>query len=36
MYIGDGQIIHSANPRKGVVIYKADYDTILGVKNLID
>lgn len=36
MYIGDGQIIHSANPRKGVVIFRADYDTILGVKNLID
>ncbi len=36
LYIGDGQIIHSANPRKGVVIYKADYDTIIGVKNVID
>lgn len=36
LYIGDGQIIHAANSRKGVVIYNADYDTILGVKNLID
>ncbi len=36
LYIGDGQIIHSANPRKGVVIYKADYDTIIDVKNIID
>lgn len=36
MYIGNGQIIHAANPRKGVVIGKADYDTILGVKNVID
>lgn len=36
LYIGDGQIIHSANSRKGVVIYEADYDTILGVKNVID
>lgn len=35
MYIGNGQIIHSANPRKGVVIYSYDYDTILGVKNII-
>lgn len=36
LYIGDGQIIHSANPRKGVVIGNAEYDTILGVKNVID
>lgn len=36
LYIGDGQIIHSANSRKGVVIYNADYDTIIGVKNIID
>lgn len=36
LYIGDGQIIHSANSRKGVVIYQADYDTIMGVKNIID
>lgn len=36
MYIGNGQIIHAANSRKGVIIGKADYDTILGVKNVID
>lgn len=36
LYIGDGQIIHAANSRKGVVIYEADYDTIMGVKNVID
>jgi cell wall-associated NlpC family hydrolase len=36
LYIGNGQIIHSANSKKGVVIYNADYDTILGVKNIID
>lgn len=36
LYMGDGQIIHSANSRKGVVIYQADYDTILGVKSIID
>lgn len=36
LYIGNGQIIHSANSRKGVVIYQADYDTILGVRNVID
>lgn len=36
LYIGDGQIIHSANSRKGVVIYEADYDTILDIKNVID
>lgn len=36
LYIGNGQIIHEANSKKGVVIYQADYDTILGVKNVID
>lgn len=36
LYLGDGQIIHSANSRKGVVIYQADYDTIIGVKSIID
>lgn len=36
MYIGNGQIIHEANSRKGVVIYDAGYDTILGIKNIID
>jgi cell wall-associated NlpC family hydrolase len=36
IYIGNGQIIHSANSRKGVVIYQADYDTIMGVRNVID
>ncbi len=36
LYIGDGQIIHAANARKGVVISDADYSTILGVKNVID
>ena len=36
LYIGDGQIIHSANSRKGVIINNADYDTILGIKSVID
>ncbi len=36
LYIGNGQIIHSANSRAGVIIGKADYNTILGVKNVID
>ena len=36
LYIGNGQIIHEANSKKGVVIYEADYDTILGIKNIID
>lgn len=36
LYIGDGQIIHAANSKKGVVINNADYDTILGVRNIID
>lgn len=36
LYIGDGQIIHEANKRQGVIIGQADYDTVLGVKNIID
>lgn len=36
LYIGDGQIIHAANSRKGVITGEADYSTIMGVKNVID
>ena len=36
IYIGNGQIVHSANPRRGVVVQNADYDTIIGIKNVID
>lgn len=36
IYIGNGQIIHSANSRKGVITQNADYDRIIGVKNVID
>lgn len=36
MYIGNGQIVHSANSRKGVVISGADFEPIIGVKNVID
>lgn len=35
-YIGDGQIVHAANSRKGVIVSEADYSTILGIKNVID
>lgn len=36
LYIGDGQIVHSANSRKGVVISAADYSPIIGIRNVID
>lgn len=36
LYIGNGQIVHSANPRKGVVVQNADFEKIIGVKNIID
>lgn len=37
LYIGNGQIIHAANPRKGVVISSYDYDgVILGVRSIVD
>lgn len=35
-YIGDGQIVHAANSRKGVIISAADYSPIIGIKNVID
>lgn len=36
LYIGDGQIIHAANSRKGIIVQNADYDTIIGIRNVID
>ncbi len=36
IYIGDGQIVHAANSRKGICIGRADYNTIIGIKNVID
>ena len=36
LYIGDGQIIHAANSRKGVIISRADFEPIVGIKNVID
>ncbi len=37
LYIGNGQIIHEANSRRGVVIDNVYYDnTFIGVKNVID
>ena len=36
IYIGDGQIVHAANSKKGIIIGEADYSTIMGVKNIID
>lgn len=35
-YIGDGKILHAANSRDGVKISSATYDTIYGVRNVID
>lgn len=36
LYMGDGKIIHSANSRKGVVIYDVGYDNIIGIKSVMD
>ena len=36
LYIGDGQIIHSANSRKGAIISAVDYSPIIGMTNVID
>ncbi len=36
MYIGDGQVVHAANSRKGVITSKVEYEPIIGIKNVID
>jgi len=36
LYIGNGQIVHAANSRKGVIVGAADYDNIIDIKNVID
>lgn len=36
LYIGNGQIVHAANPRKGIVTQNVGYDNILGVKRVIE
>ena len=34
MYIGDGQIVHAANSRKGIIVSRADYDQILTIRRI--
>lgn len=36
IYIGDGMIVHAANSKKGICTQRAEYSTILAVKNVID
>lgn len=36
MYIGNGQIVHSANSRKGVIVSDVNFEPIIGVRNVID
>ena len=36
LYIGNGQIVHEANSRKGVIVSAADYSPIVGIKSVID
>lgn len=36
IYLGDGKIIHAANSRQNTYIGNATYNTIMGVKNIID
>lgn len=34
LYIGDGQIVHAANKKKGIVVSNADYKKILAVRRI--
>ncbi len=36
LYIGDGQIVHEANSKKGCIVSDVNYMNILGVRNVID
>ena len=36
LYIGDGQIVHAAKSRTGVVTSGANFEPIIGIKNVID
>jgi cell wall-associated NlpC family hydrolase len=36
IYLGDGKIIHAANSRQNTYIGNATYNTIMGVKSIID
>lgn len=37
LYIGNGQVVHAFNPRKGITVSNMYYDnTFIGVKNVID
>jgi len=36
MYIGDGQVVHAANSRKGVITSNLNYEPIIGYRNVID
>ena len=36
MYIGNGQVVHAANRRKGIITSKVDYEPIIGIRNVID
>ncbi len=34
MYIGNGQIVHAANKKKGIIVSNADYRTILAIRRI--
>jgi cell wall-associated NlpC family hydrolase len=36
LYIGDGQIVHEANSKKGCIVSDISYMNILGARNVID
>ncbi len=36
LYIGDGQVVHAANSRKGVIVSDINYMNVLGARNVID
>ncbi len=34
LYIGDGQIVHAANSKKGIIVSRADYKKILAIRRI--
>ena len=34
LYIGDGQIVHAANSKKGIIVSPANYRKILAIRRI--
>lgn len=35
IYIGNGKVVHASSPKNGIIVSKADYRTILGIRRIV-